>query len=344
MMRVFRNLLVLGVVGITAFAGTPALAKRLMLINGAGATFPYPIYSKWFSEYAKQDGTVNFNYQSIGSGGGIRQLLAGTVDFGASDAPMKAAEMKKAKSTVLHFPAVIGGVVATYNLPGSPKLNLSQKALADIFLGKIIRWNDPEIAIANQDLSLPDQPIIVIHRSDGSGTTFVFSDFLSNVSSAWKSKVGTGKSLKWPVGLGGKGNEGVAGLVKQIPNSIGYVELGYAKHNNLGFARVQNREGQFVDCTAQTMSNAAAGASSTMPDDFRVSIVNTPGELSYPISSFTWLLVYEQQDNREKAEALIRFIRWALSDGQNYTEALGYAPLPRAVIEMEKRALDRIQI
>lgn len=335
---------VVGMAAALCCAGSLAWAAKVVLINGAGATFPYPIYSKWFSEYAKLDGSVNFNYQSIGSGGGIRQMLAGTVDFGASDAPMKDEDLQKAPGKILHFPTVLGGVVPTYNLPGSPKLNFTQTALAGIFLGKISTWSHPEIAKANPGVSLPDKPIIVVHRSDGSGTTFVWTDFLSSVSPGWKSRVGKSTSVNWPVGLGGKGNEGVSGLVKQIPYSIGYVELGYATHNKLPFGRVQNREGEFVDCTAQTTSNAAASAAAAMPRDFRVSIVNAPGEDAYPIASYTWLLIYQKQTDRIKGEALVKFLRWMLKGGQRYAEPLGYAPLPPEVIRLEEEAIAQIQL
>ncbi len=321
-----------------------AWAGRMLLVNGAGATFPYPIYSKWFSEYAKRNDAINFNYQSIGSGGGIKQLQSGTVDFGASDAPMTNDEMGQAKGKVLHFPSVMGGVVPTYNLVGSPKLNFSQATLAGIFLGKISKWNNPAITKDNPDASLPDAPIVVVHRSDGSGTTYVFTDFLSNVSLDWKARVGTGKAVNWPVGLGGKGNEGVAGLVKQTPNSIGYLELGYAVHNDLAYGRVQNKEGEFVDCTAGSVSKAAEGALPKMPKDFRVSVVNAPGAETYPISTFTWLLVYEKQENREKGEAVVNFLKWMLSDGQKYTEPLGYAPLPEEIVRLEEEAIGQIKL
>ncbi|PIQ83026.1 MAG: phosphate ABC transporter substrate-binding protein PstS [Candidatus Omnitrophica bacterium CG11_big_fil_rev_8_21_14_0_20_64_10] len=335
----------LGFLALTAvMLFAPEASARIMLVNGAGATFPYPIYSKWFSEYAKRDGSINFNYQSIGSGGGIKQLQAGTVDFGASDAPMKESEMADAKGKVFHFPSVMGGVVVTYNLPGAPKLNFSQANLSAIFMGKIKRWNNPMLAKDNPGVNLPDQPIAVVHRSDGSGTTYVFTDFLSNISKEWKSKVGTGKSVNWPVGLGGKGNEGVTGLVKQTPYSIGYVELGYATENKLPYGRVESKEGQFVDCTAQTVSRAAAGAVASMPEDFRVSIVNSPGADAYPIATFTWLLVYEKQESREVGQAIIDFLHWALTDGQAYAERLGYAPLPAEVVQMEKRAIAKIQL
>ena len=321
---------------------TSAAGAKIQLINGAGATFPYPIYSKWFSEYAKADGSVNFNYQSIGSGGGIKQLSAGTVDFGASDTPMTDSELQGARGgKVLHFPSVMGGVVAIYNLPGGPKLNFSQATLAGIFLGKIDRWSHPALVKDNPDASLPDAPIVVVHRSDGSGTSYVFTDFLSKVSLDWKSQVGTGKSINWPVGLGGKGNEGVAGLVKQTPNAIGYVELGYATNNHLPFGRVQSREGQFVDCTAATITRAAAGAK--IPKDFRVSITNALGAEAYPISTFTWLLVYQKQENPETAKSLTAFLRWMLGDGQQFAEPLGYAPLPVEVVRMEQEAIAQIQ-
>jgi phosphate transport system substrate-binding protein len=328
----------------TALIGlaTTAAWAKIQLINGAGATFPYPIYSKWFSEYAKADGSVNFNYQSIGSGGGVKQLSAGTVDFGATDAPMTDVEIAAAKGKVLHFPSVMGGVVPAYNLSGDPKLNFSQAVLAGIFLGKIDRWNHAAIAKDNPGVTLPDAPIVVVHRSDGSGTTYVFTDFLTKVSMEWKGRVGTNKAVSWPVGLGGKGNEGVAGLVKQTPNSIGYLELGYAMHNNLSYGRVQNKEGNFVDCTAETVSNAAASAK--IPADFRVSITNASGADSYPISTFTWLLIYQKQENAVTGQALVSFLKWMLADGQKFAEPLGYAPLPAEVVRMEEDALGKIQI
>lgn len=331
------------VAGLLSLAGTAAAAK-VLLINGAGATFPYPIYSKWFSEYAKRDGSINFNYQSIGSGGGIRQMLAGTVDFGASDAPMKDEDLQKSsQGKILHFPTVLGGVVPIYNLPEvSEKLNFTQAALAGIFLGKIRNWNHPEIAKANPGVVLANKPIIVVHRSDGSGTSFVWTDFLSSASMEWKVKVGKATSVNWPVGLGGKGNEGVAALVKQTPYSIGYTELGYATNNHLPYGMVQNREGQFVDCNARTITSAAASAK--IPPDFRVSIVNPMGADSYPISSFTWLLVYQQQPDRVKGEALVQFLHWMLKDGQKYTEPLGYAPLPAKVLQKEEEAIAQIQL
>ena len=320
-----------------------AWAGKILLINGAGATFPYPIYSKWFSEYAKSSSSVNFNYQSIGSGGGIRQISAQTVDFGATDGPMTNEQLQKAPAPLLHIPTVLGGVVPIYNLPEvSEKLNFSQAVLAGIFLGKISRWNHPEIAKANPGAALPNKPIVVVHRSDGSGTTFVWTDFLSSVSPEWKAKVGKSTAVNWPVGLGGKGNEGVSGLVKQTPYAIGYTELGYATNNKIAYGQVQNRAGEFVDCTAQTISSAAGSAK--IPSDFRVSIVNPAGSDVYPVSSFTWLLVYKQQTDRTKGEALVQFLHWMLRDGQKYAEPLGYAPLPRDVAQRVEDSLGQIQL
>ena len=331
-----------GAIAVLLVAGSPAWAANMLLINGAGATFPYPIYSKWFSEYAKKDGSVNFNYQSIGSGGGVRQIQAGTVDFGASDAPMTDEEISKTPAKILHLPSVMGGVVPVYNLPGSPKLNFTQAELAGIFLGRVKNWS--ELAKENPGAHLPNAPIVVVHRSDGSGTTFVFTDFLAKVSLEWKGRVGANKSVNWPVGLGGKGNEGVAGLVKQTPNSIGYVELGYATNNKLSYGQVQNREGQFVDCTAQTITNAASGVLAKMPKDFRVSITNAPGVGSYPIATVTWLLVYQKQTDRAKGEAIVNFLKWMLDEGQGYAEPLGYAPLPQEMIRLEKEAIATIEL
>jgi len=319
--------------------------KAAVLINGAGATFPYPIYSKWFSEYAKVDTSVTFNYQSIGSGGGIRQTIARTVDFGASDGPMSDEQLKQAPGEVLHFPTVIGGVVPAYNIPGvKEKLNLTQEALANIFLGKITQWNDPALTRANPKVNLPAKPIVVVHRSDGSGTTYVWTDFLSKISPTWAEKVGRGTSVNWPVGLGAKGNEGVAGLVKQTPYSIGYVELEYARSNQMTFARVENAEKEFVDCTIESLTAAAAGAAKTMPSDFRVSITNAPGKGSYPVASFTWLLIYRVQEDPVKGQALVRFLKWMLRDGQKYAGPLGYAPLPKEVIRMEEAAIEKIVV
>ena len=303
------------------------------LINGAGATFPYPLYSKWFDEYAKIDAQVRFNYQSIGSGGGIRQVAERTVDFGATDGPMTDEQLKKAPGALLHIPTVLGAVVATYNLPGNPKLQFSQDVLADVFLGKIAKWNDPRIAGINPGVTLPPQPIVVVHRSDGSGTTFIWVDYLSKVSPEWEQKVGRGTSVKWPVGLGGKGNEGVAGQVKNTPGAIGYVELAYAMGNKLPAAAIKNAAGKFVEPSIESTTAAAASAAKTMPPDFRVSVTNAPGDGAYPIASFTWLLVYKDQPDAVKGKAIVNFLWWAAHEGQRYASDLLYAPLPAPVVK-----------
>lgn len=321
----------------------PAWAEP-MLINGAGATFPYPIYSKWFDEYARINPDIHINYQSIGSGGGIRQVSELTVDFGATDGPMNDEQLSKAKVKLLHFPTVLGADVPTYNLPEvETELNFTPQALAGIFLGTITKWNDPEIAKPNPNLQLPDKLIIVVHRSDGSGTTYVWVDYLSKVSAEWKEKVGVGTSVNWPVGLGGKGNEGVAGLVKQTPYSIGYVELIYAVQNKMPYGRVQNSAGHFVKASLETTTAAAAAAAKAMPSDFRVSITNPPGEKAYPIASFTWLLIPEKIDDPKKGKAITGFLRWMLKDGQGLAPALLYAPLPKGVVVMEEKAIGQIK-
>jgi phosphate transport system substrate-binding protein len=316
-------------------------------LTGAGATFPYPIYSKWFSDYAKQTG-VKINYQSIGSGGGVRQLTEQTVDFGASDAPMSDDELAKAKGgAVLHIPTVLGAVVVTYNLPNVPAaLKLSGPVVADIFLGKITKWNDPRIAALNAGAKLPATDILVVHRSDGSGTTYIFSDYLSAVSPAWKAAPGKGKELKWPVGLGAKGNEGVAGQIKQTPGAIGYVELAYAKQNNLAAASIQNAAGQFVAPSIESATAAAAGAAEKLPPntDYRISIVNAPGAGAYPISSFTWLLVYKNQPDATKGKKLVDFLKWALHDGEQSAASLDYAPLPAPMVARLDSTVAAIQV
>jgi len=317
-------------------------APAQLLINGAGATFPYPVYAKWFDEYHKRDRQIQFNYQSIGSGGGIRQLQAGTVDFGATDSPMTDEQIAKAGGAVLHFPTVLGAVVPVYNVAGvRQELNFTAEALAGIFLGKITRWNDPELAKANPGAALPSAGIVVVHRSDGSGTTFVWTDYLSKVSPEWKAKAGANTSVSWPVGLGAKGNEGVAGLVKQTPNSIGYVELVYALQNKIPYGRVRNAAGVFV--RPELKSVTAAGSSAEMPADFRVSITNAPGKDAYPISSFTWLLVPTKFQDARKKKAITEFLRWMLSEGQKLAEPLGYAPLPKGVVALELKAIAKIQ-
>ena len=318
---------------IVALGALSQPASAQTLINGAGATFPYPIYSKWFDEYVKVDGEVRFNYQSIGSGGGIKQVSARTVDFGASDGPMTDEQLKHAPGELLHIPTVLGAVVATYNLPGSPKLKFAPDVLADIFLGKITKWNDPRIAATNAGITLPDQPILVVHRSDGSGTTYIWVDYLSKVSPEWQQKVGKGTSVNWPVGLGGKGNEGVSGQIKNTPGALGYVELAYAVKNKLPVASVRNAAGKFVEPTIASTTAAAAGAAKAMPDDFRVSLTNPPGDEAYPIASFTWLLVYREQANEVKGRALVKFLWWMSHEGQRYADDLLYAPLPQAVVK-----------
>lgn len=319
--------------------------SRAAQINGAGATFPYPIYSKWFSEYNKVHPDVRINYQPQGSGAGIRQLLAGTVFFGASDQPMKEDQMATAPSKVLHFPTVLGAVVPVYNLSEvTHELKFTGPLLADIILGKVRKWNDPAIAKVNAGVNLPATDIAVVHRSEGSGTTFVWADYLAKVSPEFKSTVGVDASLKWPVGVGGKGNEGVAGLVRQTPGAVGYVELVWALQNNIPFGAVRNAAGTFVKASVESVTAAAAGAAGNMPSDFRVSITNAPGDGAYPIASFTWLLLYENPNDKRQARTMVEFVRWALTDGQKYARDLGYAPLPKAVIDMELKTLDQIRL
>jgi phosphate transport system substrate-binding protein len=326
-----------------AGAASTAPAANVLQINGAGATFPYPIYSKWFAEYAKTHPDVRINYQSIGSGGGIRQLTNQTVFFGATDGPMTDEQLKLAPGPILHLPTVLGGVVPIYNVEGvTQPLEFTGSLLADIYLGKIKKWNDPAIAAVNAGVKLPATDISVVHRSDGSGTTYIFVDFLSKVSPEFKQKVGVATSVSWPAGVGAKGNEGVSGLVKQSPGAIGYVELIFATQNNISFGQVQNAAGQFV--TASLESVTAAAAAVTMPDDFRVSITNAPGATAYPISSFTWILLYQNPADKVRGKAMVDFMNWALSDGQQFAPQLGYAPLPQAVIEKEREALKKIQL
>jgi phosphate transport system substrate-binding protein len=324
--------------GLMLLAGT-ALAGSL-LINGAGATFPFPLYSKWFSEYNKKHPELKFNYQSIGSGGGVKQIIEKTVDFGATDSPMTDPELAKAAG-VMHIPTVLGAVVVVYN--GAPEgVKLTPEVLADIFLGKITKWNDPKLATVNAGLKLPDAAITVVHRSDGSGTTGVFTDYLAKVSPAWKSGVGAAKSVKWPVGLGGKGNEGVTGTVKSTPGALGYVELAYAKQNKLPMAAIKNADGAFVTASIETTSEAAAGV--TLPPDFRVSITDAKGKNAYPISSFTYLLVYKEQADAQKGKAIANFLWWAIHEGQALAGPLDYAPLPKAVVTKVEAALKTITV
>ncbi len=339
---------VIGLLATAAVTLWSASGTAQTLVNGAGATFPYPMYSKWFNQYHKLHPDIQLNYQSIGSGGGIKQTTEGTVDFGASDGPMNEVQLadftKKRGCKALHFPTVLGADVPTYNLPGvTGELNFTPAALAGIFLGQITKWNDPELVKHNPGVKLPNHEIVVVHRSDGSGTTYVWVDYLSKVSPEWKSKVGVGTSVNWPVGLGGKGNEGVSGLIRQTPNSIGYVELVYAVQNKLGYGKVQNAAGKFVRADLASVTAAAAGAAKSMPDDFRVSITNAPGSETYPIASFTWLLIPSKIADAKKREILVGFLKWMLRDGQALTEALTYAPLPAAVVAKEEKAIGLIK-
>jgi len=333
------------IAAIAALAVTGAFAQTLQ-INGAGATFPYPIYSKWFSEYNKVHPNVEINYQSIGSGGGIRQLTNETVFFGASDGPMTNDQLYAAPSRILHFPTVLGGVVPVYNIPGvDAELRFTGHTLADIFLGRITKWNDAAIRNANPGVNLPPADITIVHRSDGSGTTYIWCDYLSKVSPDYRKTVGVATSVNWPAGVGAKGNEGVAGLVQQTPGAIGYVELIYALQNSIAYGSVQNMAGEFVRASTETVRNAAAAANGkAMPADFRVSITNAPGHNVYPISSFTWLLLYENAKDKARSRAMVDFVRWALTDGQKFAQALGYAPLPPEVVQLEMQALGRIRL
>ena len=323
-------------IGALAF-GLAAGASAQLLVNGAGATFPYPIYSKWFDAYTHVDPSVRFNYQSIGSGGGQKQILEQTVDFGASDGPMSDENLAKAPGKLLHIPTVAGAVVITYNLPGNPKLKLDGPTIVDIFMGKITKWNDAKIAGQNPGVSLPDQDLVVVHRSDGSGTTYIFTSYLSTISRSWSRDVGYNTSVDWPTGLGGKGNEGVAGLVKQTPGAIGYVELIYALQNKLAYADLKNADGKYI--TPSLESVTAAMATATVPNDFRFKMVNAPGPDAYPIAGATWLLVYEQQKDAAKGKKLVEFLKWALTDGEKMAKNLDYAPLPE---NLQKRVLRRV--
>ncbi len=340
--RAFRSaaLALLGIAG----AVLPAAAQDL---TGAGATFPYPVYSKWFNDYAAKSG-VKINYQSIGSGGGVRQISEQTVDFGATDGPMSDDEMGKAKGgPILHIPTVMGGVVVVYNVPGAKgQLKFSGDVIADIFLGKITKWNDPRITAINKGEALPAQDILVVHRSDGSGTTYIWTDYLTAVSPEWAKGPGKGKDVKWPVGLGGKGNEGVAGQVQQLPGAIGYVELIYARQNKISFGAVKNASGNFVTASTETITDAAAGVAKGLPKDtdFRVSIVNAPGKSAYPIASMTWLLVYQKQADAAKGKKLVDFLNWMLVDGQATAAGLDYAPLPSAVVKQVKARVASIAV
>jgi phosphate transport system substrate-binding protein len=316
---------------------------QTITLNGAGATFPYPMYSKWFSEYNKLHSDIQFNYQSIGSGGGIRQVLAGTVDFGATDGPMTDEQLSQAKTKILHIPTVLGADVPAYNIPGvTEELKFTPELLANIFLGKITSWNDAALTKANPGVNLPNQPIIVVHRSDGSGTTYIWTDYLSKVSADWKNQVGKGTSVKWPVGLGGKGNEGVAGMIRQMQGSIGYVELIYAVNNHIAYGSVKNAGGQLVKASLDSVTAAAASVKS-MPADFRVSITNAPGKDAYPISSFTWLLIPTPSKDAAKGKIIADFLNWMVADGQKMTADLSYAPLPESVVAKVKETIKQVK-
>ncbi len=320
----------------------PAEGAKIQ-INGAGATFPYPIYSKWFDEYHKKNESIEINYQSIGSGGGIRQVSNETVFFGATDGPMTDEQLKAAPGAILHFPMVLGADVPVFNLPGVAELKFTGPLLADIFLGKIKKWNDTAIATVNPGVTLPNTDITVVHRSDGSGTTYIWADYLAKVSPEWKDKVGVSTAVNWPAGVGGKGNEGVAGLVSQTPGSVGYVELIYALQNKIAFGAVQNANGEFVKATTESVTAAAAAAAGNMPADFRVSITDAAGPGAYPVSSFTWLLLYEDPKDKAQSKAMVDFVKWALTDGQQFASQLGYAPLPTAVVAQELTALEKVK-
>ncbi len=333
------NKLYLFLGGLVALSSAwPHLSAAPMLMNGAGATFPYPLYSKWFDEYAKVDPSVRFNYQSIGSGGGQKQILERTVDFGASDGPMSDENLAKAPGKILHLPTVAGAVVVTYNLPGVQNLRLDGPTIADLFLGQITRWNDRRIAALNPSVKLPKSDLVVVHRSDGSGTSYIFTDYLSNVSPTWHSKVGKNTSVKWPTGLGAKGNEGVAGQVKQLEGAIGYVELAYARQNKLTYATIKNQAGEWISPSIESVT--AALGSAEIPADFRFSMVNPPGKEAYPIAGATWLLVYEQQKDPVKGKKLVEFLAWALTKGEPMAASLDYAPLPES---LRQRVLERVK-
>jgi phosphate transport system substrate-binding protein len=333
-MKILKMALAVG----AGLVGLESLSQAQMLINGAGATFPYPLYSKWFDEYAKVDPSVRFNYQSIGSGGGQKQILAQTVDFGASDGPMSDDNLAKASSKLLHVPTVAGAVVVTYNLPGNPALKLDGPTVADIFHGKITSWNDAKIAALNPGVKLPATDLVVVHRSDGSGTSYIFTDFLSSVSKDWETHVGRNTSVKWPTGLGAKGNEGVAGQVKQLPGTIGYVELAYARQNKLPAAEIKNSSGAFISPSLESVSEALGSAK--IPEDFRFSMVNPSGAKAYPIAGATWLLVYQQQKDAQKGQKLVEFLNWALTKGEGLASGLDYAPLPA---ELQARVVEEIK-
>jgi len=329
------------ITGCVALLAAPGGAQTL--INGAGSTFDYPAFTKWFEAYGSVDGNVRFNYQSIGSGAGQKLLLSQTVDFGASDAPMKDEALAKAPGKILHLPIVAGGVAIIYNLPGDPKLKLDGNTLANIYLGNITSWNDPKIAALNPGVNLPDTAIIPVHRADGSGTSFIFTDYLSSINPAWSDTVGRGSSVKWPAGIGlaAKGSEGVAGQVRQLPGGIGYAELAYADQNKIPFADLKNAAGNFISPAPASVS--AALATAKIPEDFRFSMVNAPGDQAYPISGASWVLVYQQAKNSDNGAKLAAFLKWAVTEGQKLSPALDYAPLPEAVQQRELKLLETIK-
>lgn len=337
------NKLILSLIGVASLLAAQTNASAQTLINGAGSTFDYPAFTKWFEAYHKVNPDVRFNYQSIGSGGGIKNLLNQTVDFGASDAPMKDEDMAKAPGKILHLPIVAGGVAIIYNLPGKPKLKLDGETLANIYLGKITKWNDAKIAALNHGVKLPATSIIPVHRADGSGTSFIFTDYLSSVSKSWESSVGKGSSVKWPAGIGlaAKGSEGVAGQVRQLPGGIGYAELAYATQNKIPFADMKNSAGNFISPDPESVS--AALATAHIPDDFRFSMVNPPGAKAYPIAGPSWVLVYQHQKDGHNGKMLVDFLKWAVTEGQKLSPSLDYAPLPKNVQERELKLLESIK-
>jgi phosphate transport system substrate-binding protein len=341
-MKLMKNALaILGAIVVLA----AAVAAQTIRINGAGATFPYPIYSKWFDDYNKLHPNVQINYQSLGSGAGIRQLTEQTVFFGATDGPMTNDQLVAAPGRILHFPTVLGADVPVYNIPGmTAELKFTGPVLANIFLGKIAKWNDAEIAKINPGVDLPNRDIVVVHRSDSSGTTYIWVDYLAKVSPEWKAKTGVATSVNWPTGVGQKGNEGVAGFVSQTPGAIGYVELIYAIQNKIAYGSVQNMGGEFVKASEQSVTAAAASAAGKMPPDFRVSITNAEGKGAYPVSSFTWLLFYENPKDKAQAKIMVDFLKWALTDGQKFAGPLGYAPLPAEVVKLEMAAIPKIKV
>jgi phosphate transport system substrate-binding protein len=335
MKKLSALIVAMAMISSVAFADT-------VLVNGAGSTFMYPALTKWFEVYSSIDPTVQFNYQAIGSGAGIKQITAKTVDFGGTDGPMTEDQMTQAPGRIYHIPMLMGAEAIAYNIPGVDSgLKLTPDVIAGIYLGEITQWNDPKITAQNPGINLPSSSIVVAHRSDGSGTTFIFTDYLSSVSGEWKGRVGKGTSVNWPVGLGGKGNQGVSGILRQSPGSIGYVELAYAKENNLAYAVVQNQSGNFVEPTVDSTSAAASGV--RIPDDFRVSIVNSPNPQAYPIAGFSWMLIYKDMDDPIKGKAIVNFAKWATTDGQKYSQDLYYAPLPSDLVDRIQKKLDMVR-